>query len=401
MSMRVATVTAHNHGINSILDKQAALTKTELQLATGRRILRPSDDPAASAMILNLKQSIGKSEQYIRNADSALTSLSFAESATEGVMNSLQRARELTVQALNGTNSAENRKSLSLEIRQIRDSVFNIANSRDTNGEYIFAGSKTDSPPFTVPTGTDGKTGDVSYNGNSRNKHIEIGVGQRMSVRDTGREVFGPESFMVGTTASGKDINIKTTAASGSTEQTITMSAGMTIDNVVDAINATSGDSKVQASNDNGKLRITTTDGAEAVLTDSGTAGGLQSIGIMGEGTTKTYTTKPDIFKALDSLADQMESGTMTSDTLLSDLDAGMDLMVRTEAKIGSRINMIDRHKEVSESFIVKMKETKSEVNDLDYAEAIARFNIDKVAMQAAQQAYIKLQGMSLFNYMN
>ena len=62
--MRIATVTIQQQGVNAILDKQVKLTNTELQLATGRRILRPSDDPANSSLILNLKQSIGIAEQH-------------------------------------------------------------------------------------------------------------------------------------------------------------------------------------------------------------------------------------------------------------------------------------------------------------------------------------------------
>jgi len=302
--MRIATVTMQQQGVNAILDKQVKLTNTELQLATGRRILRPSDDPANSSLILNLKQSIGVSEQHIRNSEMALTSLAFAETTTESIVNNLQRVRELTVQGLSDTNDTQNRAALAMEMRQIREAIGVQANTRDAQGEYIFAGSNTTTQPFDVGTGENFREGTFTYSGNDDTKQVQIGVGQRLTVRDPGTDIFGDFS------------------------------------------------------------------GGE------------------------------NIFKTLDTIADEFESGTITSTDLLDNLDAGLERVLTAGAKIGARINMVERHTEVEESFIVKMKETLADVNDLDYAQTIAQFNLDRVGMEAAQQAYIKIQGLSLFDHL-
>ena len=398
--MRISTVTMQQQGVNAILDKQVKLTNTELQLATGRRILRPSDDPANSSLILNLKESIGISEQHIRNADMALTSLSFSESSTEGIVNNLQRARELTVQGLNDTNTPENRQALAMELRQIRAAIVNLANSQDAQGEYIYGGSKVSTAPFTA-TGGDAKTGNVSYGGNSNQKPVQIGVGQKLYVRDAGTEVFGSfgESFTFGATVATQDIAIHTT--NNTTPFTVDLDAGMTVDQVVSKINAASGNSgNVVASKDaDGKLHVTSADGSDVVVADSGDAGGAASLGItLSSG---AYTIKSEnLFNTLDHIADQLESGAITDNALLTQLDTGMNRVLKVQSKIGARINMIERHTDVERSFIVKMKETLANVNDLDYAETIAQFNLDRIGMEAAQQAYLKIQGLSLFDHM-
>lgn len=396
--MRISTVTMQQQGVNAILDKQVKLTNTELQLATGRKILRPSDDPANSSLILNLNESIGISEQHIRNADMSLTSLSFSESTTEGVVNNLQRAREITVQGLNDTNTPENRQALAMELRQIRAAIVNLANTQDAQSEYIFGGSKVTTPPFAA-AGGDAKTGNVTYSGNSNQKQVQIGVGQKIYVRDAGTEVFGSfgESFTVGTTVAAQDVAIHTT--NSTTPFTVDLDAGMTVDQVVTKINSATGNSSVLASNVDGKLHISSTDGGDVVIADSGTAGGAASLGVTLSGS--SYTVKSEnLFNSLDHIADQLESGSITSDALLNDLDTGMNRILKIESKIGSRINMVQRHVDVEKSFIVKMKETLANVNDLDYAEAIAQFNLDRVGMQAAQQAYLQIQGLSLFDQM-
>ena len=308
--MRIATVSMQQQGVNAILDRQADLSKTELQLATGRKILRPSEDPVNSAVTPNLKESISMSEQYMRNADMAKASLALQESTLEGVTTNIQRARELALQGMSDTNSSTSRTAIAMELRQIREAVFNLANSRDEQGEYIFAGSKSPTAPGPFKS-EDPKNDTVTFDGNSTNRRIPISDGQKVISRDSGQEVFGDLS-------SGDDDDI--------------------------------------------------------------------------------FATLGDMIEWLDP-ADPDNPTVTSSDGLLNNLDTGIDRILEVQAKIGARMNMIERHTSVEEGFVTKMKETLSGINDVDYAEAISQFNIEQVGMQAAQQAYTKIQGLSLFDY--
>ena len=309
--MRIATVSIQNQGVNSILDKQVDLSKTELQLATGKKILRPSDDPVNSSIVLNLKESIAMSEQHIRNADMANASLSFEESTLEGIGDNIQRARELMLQGLNDTNSTQSRAAIAEELKQIREAVFNLANTRDEKGEYLFAGSMAPSAPGPFKS-INPQSDEVAYEGNDTSRQIQLGIGQKVVVRDNGEAVFGK---------------------------------------------------------------------------------------INSEDRSDIFSTLGDMIEWL-APADPEAPKVASSDGLLGNLDAGLDRVLETLSKIGARMNRIERNSDVERAFMDKMKESLSQVNDVDYAEAIAQFNIDQVGMQAAQQAYTKIQGLSLFQYL-
>ncbi len=309
--MRIATVTMQQQGVNAILDRQAEMSQTEIQLATGRKILRPSDDPVNSAVVLNLKDSIATTEQYLRNADMVTSSLSLQEATLEGVTENIQRARELALQGISGTNSSQSRRAIAMELRQIRAAVFNLANTRDEQGEYIFAGSKTPTAPGPFKS-EDPRTAAVTFEGNDSNRQVPISVGQQIISRDSGVDVFGDFS---------------------------------------------SGD--------------------ESDL----------------------FSTLGDLAEWLDP-ADPDNPQVASSNGLVNQLDQGIERVLTVQSKIGARMNMIERHREVEERFIDKLKDSLSNINDVDFAEAISDFNMEQVGMQAAQQAYTKIQGLSLFDYL-
>jgi len=89
-----------------------------------------------------------------------------------------------------------------------------------------------------------------------------------------------------------------------------------------------------------------------------------------------------------------------TANDVLADLDTALDNFLKIRTTVGARLNALDDQEAQNEKFVVDMKTTLSGVRDLDYAEAISRFNIEQTALQAAQQAYSQVQNLSLFNFM-
>ena len=110
--MRISTSQMQFSAVNALLDQQTKISKTQLQLASGRRILKPSDDPVASANVLGLTQSKEITERYQLNADAARARLSIEESALIGVNNDLIRVRELALQGNNDTLTDADRRAV-------------------------------------------------------------------------------------------------------------------------------------------------------------------------------------------------------------------------------------------------------------------------------------------------
>lgn len=147
--MKISTQTIMQQPVNAMLEQQEALYKTEKQLASGKRILQPSDDPTGSVRANQLRDSMSRTEQYIRSGESAESKLNMEEGVIESLTNAVQRIRDLSIQSLNGTLTDDNRKVIGTEVEQLFYEVVNLANSRNETGEYIFSGSQGDVKPFT------------------------------------------------------------------------------------------------------------------------------------------------------------------------------------------------------------------------------------------------------------
>src|SRR5690625_4660103 len=123
------------------------------QLATGKRVRYPSDDPVAVESIMRLQSLISESEQYLDNVRDGLSWLSFTDTALGQAGDGMQRARELAVYGASGTMTPEDRATVALEIEQIREDIFATGNAR-LAGRYIFGGNRTGEPPFVDANGT-------------------------------------------------------------------------------------------------------------------------------------------------------------------------------------------------------------------------------------------------------
>ena len=155
------------------------------RIATGRNILKTSDNPAVGAKVSFTKDQKILLERYNSNIDRAQNRLSQAESAVGIGVNVLQRVYELGIQARNGTNNVGDRKVIAMEVRNLRDQMLSLANSRDTNGQYIFAGYKVDSKPF-----VDDENGEVVHMGDRGVHELQISDNQRISTSLDGADVF-------------------------------------------------------------------------------------------------------------------------------------------------------------------------------------------------------------------
>src|SRR3989344_1171290 len=131
--MRISTSQIYQQGLSAMLNQQASLSKTQMQLSTGQRILTPADDPAGSAQALDLSQAIAAAKQYGVNANHAQTRLGLEDNALSNISDLLQRVRELALQANNATQTNETRAALSQEVQQRLNDLLALANTRDAN----------------------------------------------------------------------------------------------------------------------------------------------------------------------------------------------------------------------------------------------------------------------------
>lgn len=198
--MRVTNGMMIANMMRNISRNQMAMDKTQQSMATGKKFLNPSDDPIGVSRSLRLHTDVATMEQYKRNVDDASSWMNTTELATNNIIDILQRARELTVQAANGSNSVDERNAVASEIKQLREQLINVGNSTYA-GRYIFSGYKTDKPLLKSDGTYD--LGGGSLN-NNESINFNIGVGDTLGVNILGQRVFG---YMVEDGDLDKDIS--------------------------------------------------------------------------------------------------------------------------------------------------------------------------------------------------
>lgn len=184
--MRVSTSQIYNIATLGMSQAQSAIVKTEEQIATGKRVLSPADDPVAAANILQLNQDLARTEQYKKNIDIADNSLSLEETNLQSIVDLMQRMRELAVKAGNtAVLTSEDYKSLAAEVDTRIDELMNLQNTRNASGQYIFAGYQGDTQPFVNRGG-----GNYEYMGDEGQLRLQASASVSVAVSDSGKKLF-------------------------------------------------------------------------------------------------------------------------------------------------------------------------------------------------------------------
>ncbi len=301
MTARISTYMLSQRAVNAMLERQSNASDTQLHISSGKRIMTPSDDPAGAARVISYTREIETLEQYEINANRATTRLGLEETALVGTENILQRVRELTVQGGSDLLTPQNRQAIAAEIWELRGELIGLANTRDSQGEYIFAGYQTGTQPFEELVG-----GAVDYNGDLGGRELQISRTRQIADGNNGYEVF-------------VDVD--------------------------------------------------------------------------------TATGKRSMFDTLSEIASDLDSD-LNVGGYLDDIDLALNKALEVHATIGARMNAIDEQVAVNGDMKLVMEISRSEEEDIDFAQAITDFNQQMTALEAAQQTYMKISELSLFNFL-
>jgi flagellar hook-associated protein 3 FlgL len=184
--MRISSVHIYDIANRGMSDLNQALVKTQEQIASGKRVLSPADDPVASTKIMQLNEELANSKQYTSNIDIARNSLALSESSLESVGALIQRIQELAISAGNTASLSKNEyTALATEVESRLGELMNLANTKNANGDFIFAGYKSRQQPF---------TGDVlsgfRYNGDEGQQYIKVANNTLVPATDSGKAIF-------------------------------------------------------------------------------------------------------------------------------------------------------------------------------------------------------------------
>ena len=190
MGARITSQILVDTVLADIRDAQTRLTETQRVLATGKRINTPSDDPIGTARALGFRSAISSTDQFVLNVREASAFASESEASLRVVVDTLHRARELTLSGATGTFNQDQRDIIAQEVNTLLETVVDQANTASSN-RYLFAGTRTRIAPF--ETSVDPVSGEitaVSYAGNSERFSVQVSSGVTVPVNEPGDEVF-------------------------------------------------------------------------------------------------------------------------------------------------------------------------------------------------------------------
>ena len=397
--MRLSSATIYNQNLNSMLAQQSEYQQAALEVSSGTRVVNPSDDSLAAAQAVTVRQSIAANEQYADSRAAITTSLSQEESTLDSINDAITSAMSLVVQAGNGTLSDADRESLATSLQGIYDTLVTLANSTDSNGNYLFAGYQSQSPAF-----AEDADGVMTYQGDDNVVSQQVSATQSMASGDNGASIFLSVSSSAGfiaeagnnsgtLTFDGPDIADSSAANYGSAF-TLTFSVA--------------DDGSTQYSLD-GQDPVAYTDGETLEinglnLTLSGTpaAGDSLTVSAAADADPDVFATLQNLITTLQTPVEDASDQAALSNTLSTasrELSNAQDNVLTVLTSVGTRLGQVEVLDTIGDDLALSYTERLSGLVDADYTESISRYVSLQVSMQAAQQTFASVQQLSLFEY--
>ncbi len=431
--MRISTAYPQRFNTNSMFEQQSKLNETQLKISSGKQYLSPAENPSAAAYSLGFKQSIGEATQHQDNIAAASQRLGLEETTLASVIETIQRLQELGLQGVSDSgNSVIARNAIAAEFEQLNDHLISLANTRNANGEYLFAGTKSTVMPFTkiAPTadapiidptanfieGANGVSGTTEKNYTIGNAGGDFKVSYNMDTVPDKMEIYVDDKLVATTRDAVSGVGTLTVPSAE-------LPAGAKVKIVVGGADSTSW--RFNVSYSGGIAEDGVTSSASTVLEAQAAAappteiipsafnyagsavqraiqvGASRTItdGDTGSAVFISTTTGKSIFDTVRNFANELRSDKPSLETL-HELDDAFVQVSTIRSNIGARLNALDKQKTSNDDFIINTKTALSQIEDLDYATAITQLNAQQTSLQAAQQSYAKVQNMSLFKYL-
>jgi len=396
MNGRISTQMLYSQPVSRMNAGQQRLLHLQKQLDSGHKILTGKDDPVAAAAIVDTQRALAVLQQAGRNADAVLHRLGLQENTLTEAGELLNHVSELILKANDAALSAEDRKSIAIELHSVRDALLALANSRDGNGRFLFAGSDDENPPFTV------SQGQVSYHGNAHQRQVDIAPGTQVKDTIPGSDIFlhirSGDGVVDGWACDSNTGNAVVTAIHREGEHdwkgnqfTVRFAENHTYQ-IIDS--------------DNHVIESGTWNKGEAIVFH-GLHVHLDGEPAEGDRFTIGAAQSNDMFAWLDELEQTLAMDTSTPQTRCQQqnrLQASLRTMSQARTALldartqgGTQLNLIERTADLRQANTLTLSESLSVLRDLDPLQAIGEYRLESTALQAAQIVFTQMQSMSLF----
>lgn len=424
--MRIATQQQYLNSIDHMQRSSSKIAELAEQAATGKILQTPSDDPVAAAQVVKLERSLAQYEKFNDNISVTERRLQLEETILDDVYTATTRMKELTIKAGNlGTLSDSDRSVIATELYELADYVAGLMNTQDSQGEYLFAGSKGSTRPYEPLA-----NGHYSYHGDDGQRLIQVGTQQYVPSNDSGETLFQSVDSRLQVNMTGETIALGTPFISIPPVAATYTEAFANIEAETEYQEATRGlgDISITVLNDvlggtGLQYKITDSGGNELVpytnfvsgdtVEFNGLSFDLSSTGVVDDVETSitlsTYSEKINVLDVAVNLADALKnSSKMTSEelseiiaTTLDQLEQAGENNLESTAAVGTRLKSLENISSTNLDFELYTKTALSQLVDADMASVISQYKLQETTLEAAQAVFGRVSQLSLFNYIN
>ena len=409
---RVSTANQYDTALRNIGQRHTSLSNLQENLTSGKRVVRPSDDPVSAAQAERAINRLSRIQTEQRALETQRNAIAQAESALGDAIGLMQNFRELTVSAGSGTLTPNDRITIANQLQGLREQILEVANRKDTNGVPLLGALGSALAPFLGPLTS---TPDYDFAG-LRGQTSSTGVTIPGTLDGDSAFMFNPQRDGVYNAAVSAIPNTRqlTTSAVTPVDKTLVTGDNYTITFSAVGPGATPGTSTATYTLTNtttgvASPAVTVPDyPSDKPLTIAMTAIPGLSFNITGNpanGDTITLQPSPSMFSTLDSAIRDIRSAPNSNAAIqavgqaLGNMDIGLERLHNMRGYAGELLNRADRITGDQEKRSIQLEGDRSRAEDLDMIKGISDFQNQQVGYEAALKSYAQVQKLSLFNF--
>ena len=403
--MRVTTNMSYQSSMRALQKASERLDKASEQMTTGDKFATAGEDPTGMAQKLSLTSKITAFQQYSVNGSLLDSSLTLEGTILDSVTTNLQSAYTLTQKSVNGAMSDSDKKSIASELEQLQTQLYDLMNSKNADGEYIFGGNQSQTQPFVK-----NDVGDYEFKGDTGQRMIQVAPSVQIAANDSGLSVFQQVATR------------RTVSSATATDLTIGVSSQSEFDsffrNQYDfkipannqyTISTTASPVQYQITGNNGYTQTgdyipgeaINFNGVSLTMTAAAGSGPAQQFNLDAPANDNVLNSLNKMIEALkNSSALTEEEWTSTIANVQTHINNTLDRVGITQGAVGGRQNNLDQIMNSNSSLQTITSEAKANVSEIDLYEAISNVFLQENALTMAQQAFAKVNKSTLFDYL-
>lgn len=405
--MRLTFNMQFNQSLNGILNAQQRMAKAESQLSKQTRILSPADDPAGAAKVLSLDQNKAQIDQYQTNSILLKNNLGLQETVLTSMRLSYDRISTLAQSTGNGIYTIEQRNAVAFELKNIQTELFDLMNTRSADGSFIFAGYQDKTQAYVINP----ISGKYEFKGDDGNRALQISPSITLPGNDSGKAIFD-----------NVFIRFKPDVSAAPAGTSVSVTNQTEFDNFYlnnfDNLDPLNNQYSLQIDAASNFQVLRNGSPLTPPVTGPYTAG--QNIGFNGvDFQFDTATALPtqidfelpapeqtNILNTLQNYIDALNDPSISLADLMPSLADTLQQVTDTAnnvdsalANIGGRLNVVDSVFNTNADLLITNQTYKADISEVDLAAALTEIKRQEVALQAASQAFTKVNATTLFDY--